>query len=164
MELSGAGADAPTGRVVAFSNSIVFQPSAGLFKQIPGTSFGWHEIALTLSADSDYRTAEERMREVAEKVFADYREDMEKQHRHMERTLSYTQVSALRPKSRVRFTSTGLEVTIRFPVDLHRAGEIDDLVTRELLDSLNREPKLTLVSSGTPIIRLTTDLTAAKVT
>ncbi|HYL94284.1 MAG TPA: mechanosensitive ion channel domain-containing protein, partial [Terriglobales bacterium] len=164
MELSGVGADAPTGRVVAFSNSIVFQPSAGLFKQIPGTSFGWHEIALTLSADSDYRTAEERMREVAEKVFADYREDMEKQHRHMERTLSYTQVSALRPKSRVRFTSTGLEVTIRFPVDLHRAGEIDDRVTRELLDSLNREPKLTLVSSGTPIIRLTTDLTAAKAT
>ena len=40
MELAGAGTDAqPTGRVVAFSNSIVFQPNPGLFRQVPGTSF-----------------------------------------------------------------------------------------------------------------------------
>src|SRR5437868_8075817 len=39
MELGGAGDMQPTGRVVAFSNSIVFQPTAGVFKQIPGTSF-----------------------------------------------------------------------------------------------------------------------------
>ena len=45
MELSG-GDYIPTGRIVAFSNSIVFQPTAGLFKQIPGTNFLWHEIAL----------------------------------------------------------------------------------------------------------------------
>lgn len=47
MELSSGGADAqPTGRVVAFSNSAVFQPTSGVFKQIPGTNFIWHEITL----------------------------------------------------------------------------------------------------------------------
>src|ERR1700756_4189037 len=38
MELGGPNNAQPTGRVVAFSNSIVFQP-AGVFKQIPGTNF-----------------------------------------------------------------------------------------------------------------------------
>src|SRR5205823_12514933 len=49
MELSGPGDAQPTGRVVAFSNSIVFQPGPGVFKQIPGTSFIWHEMKLTLT-------------------------------------------------------------------------------------------------------------------
>src|SRR5437868_4595041 len=35
MELSGQGSLGPTGRVVAFANSIVFQASGGIFKQIP---------------------------------------------------------------------------------------------------------------------------------
>lgn len=35
MELGGNGGDVqPTGRVVAFSSSFVFQPTAGMFKQI----------------------------------------------------------------------------------------------------------------------------------
>jgi len=48
MELGGPGDSQPTGRVVALSNSIVFQPTAGLFKQIPGTNFLWHELKLTV--------------------------------------------------------------------------------------------------------------------
>jgi len=36
LELGSGGRDAqPSGRVVAFSNSIVFQPTSGVFKQIP---------------------------------------------------------------------------------------------------------------------------------
>ena len=45
MELGGNGSDRqPTGRVVVFSNSIVFESSASFFKQIPGTNFGWREV------------------------------------------------------------------------------------------------------------------------
>jgi small-conductance mechanosensitive channel/HPt (histidine-containing phosphotransfer) domain-containing protein len=157
MELTG-GAETPTGRVVAFSNSIVFQPTTGLFKQIPGTSFMWHEIALTLSPDSDYHTVERRLLEVVEAVFEDYREDMERQRKQMERTLSYTQTNALRPRSRLRITSSGLEAVIRFPVTLQNAAEIDDRVTRELLKAIDREPKLKLVGSS---LRLNTEVVAA---
>ncbi|HYL16857.1 MAG TPA: mechanosensitive ion channel domain-containing protein [Terriglobales bacterium] len=159
MELSSTGAGSPTGRVVAFSNSLVFQPASGLFKQIPGTNFVWHEITLTLSPDSDYQVAEERLLGVVEAVFADYREEMERQRRQMERTLAGTPVSELRPRSRLRLTQVGLEAVIGFPVDLQRAAEIDDRVTRELLKAIDREPKLKLAGSGTPSIRLRTDLT-----
>ena len=161
MELSGS--DTPTGRVVAFSNSIVFQPTAGLFKQIPGTSFVWHEITLTLTPDSDYRVVEQRLLAVVEAVFADYQEDIETQRRQLERTLSYNQPTALRPTSRLRFTQAGLEAVIRFPVTLQNAAEVDDRVTRELLKAIEREPKLKLVGSGTPSIRLNTDVASSSV-
>jgi hypothetical protein len=53
MELSGEGQMAPTGRVVAFANSIIFQASGGLFKQIPGVNLAWHEVTFNLPAGAD---------------------------------------------------------------------------------------------------------------
>src|SRR5690606_9937167 len=54
LELSGqGGAMSPTGRVVAFANSIVFQSSGGLFKQIPGINLAWREITVKLPAEAD---------------------------------------------------------------------------------------------------------------
>ena len=60
MELSG-NEYSPTGRVVAFSNTIVFQPTSGLFKQIPGTNFLWHEITLRLSPENEYDSVKKRL-------------------------------------------------------------------------------------------------------
>lgn len=156
MELSGGSA---TGRVVAFSNAIVFQ-SAGLFKQIPETSFVWHEVALTLSPDSDYHAVEKRLRTVIDTIFAEHHEELERQRRMMERTLNSMPVAELRPRSRLRFTSSGLEAVIRFPVDLQHASEMDDQITREVLKAIEHDPKLKLVGAGTPGVRLNTDLSS----
>ncbi len=59
MELGGHGSLGPTGGVVAFANSIVFQVSSGLFKQIHGVDFVWHEITLTLPAGADVTRGQE---------------------------------------------------------------------------------------------------------
>jgi small-conductance mechanosensitive channel len=162
LHLMEFGIGGPSGRVVAFSNSIVFQPTAGLFKQIPGTNFVWHEISLMLAPDSDYGSVEERLLGAVKAVFADYREEMDRQRQEMERTFSSVPMNGLQPKSWLRLTQAGLEAVIRFPVDLKHATEIDDRVTRELLKAIDREPKLKLVGSGTPGIRLRTDLSASK--
>jgi small-conductance mechanosensitive channel len=156
MELLGGG-ETPTGRVVAFSNSIVFQPTAGLFKQIPGTSFVWHEITLTLAPQSDYHAVEERLMGVVESTFKEYQGEMERQRAHMERIVSSGSVASLKPRGRLRFTGAGLEVSIKFPVSLQNAAEIDDRVTRELLQAINRDPKLKLADSSAPVIRLSTE-------
>ena len=153
MEVGGTETDRqPTGRVVVFSNSVVFQPTASFFKQIPGTSFLWHEVSLTLAPESDYGLAEKRVLGAVEKVFADYRERIEQQYREMERTLNIP-ATVPRPRSRLRLTQTGLEVVIRYPVELESATEIDDRITRELLKSLEQPPRLRLVGSGTPNIQ-----------
>jgi small-conductance mechanosensitive channel len=153
MELAGTGNDRqPTGRVVVFSNSIVFQPTASFFKQIPGTNFVWHEVTLILSPDSDYHQAEERLLVAVQKVYSTYSSKIEEQHRHMEQSFALA-VDVPQPKSRLRLTQTGLEVVIRYPLELERSAEIDDQIIRELLIALQKPPKLKLVGSGTPNIQ-----------
>jgi small-conductance mechanosensitive channel len=159
LELCSGGTDAPTGRVVAFSNSIVFQPN-GLFKPIPGTSFIWHLMTVTVAPDGDYNFVEKRLLQAVQAVFAEYRGEMETQRRNMERMLSAGPVGELHPHSRLRITQSGLlEVVISYPVSLLRAAEVDDRLTRELVKEFDREPKLKLVGSGTPNISIRTDLT-----
>lgn len=153
IEVGGPETDRqPTGRVVVFSNAVVFQPSASFYKQIPGTNFVWHEVSLTLAPESDYGQAEKRVLGAVEKVYADYRERIEQQHREMERTLSVA-VATPEPRSRLRLTQTGLEVVVRYPVELETATEVDDRITRELLHSLEQPPRLRLVGTGTPNIQ-----------
>ena len=153
MEVSGGPGSRPTGRVVAFSNGVVFQANAGLFKQIPGTNFLWHEITLTLGLESDYREVEKRMLDAGNKVLAEYQEKMETQRKGMEKALSSVPATSFALESHLRLTSTGLEVAIRYPVELGNAAEIDDRITREMLDAIEREPRLRLIGSSGPSVK-----------
>ena len=100
LELGRNGTEAqPSGRVVAFANSVVFQPNAGVFKQIPGTSFVWHEVSLTFSPESNYRLIQERIETAMDKALKEHRAEMERQMRHMEQTLSSIHTIQLMPKA-----------------------------------------------------------------
>lgn len=160
MELGGSAADTPTGRVVAFSNSVVFQPTAGIFRQIPGTDFLWHEVSLSFAPDNDFKVVRERLQHAVETVLADYREELERQNRAMERNLLGVPQGALKPSVHLRLTPSALEATVRFAVDLRHAAEIDERVTRELLKAVDQEPKLKLAGSA-PAISLRTAAGAA---
>jgi small-conductance mechanosensitive channel len=153
MELGGPNESQPSGRVVAFSNSIVFQPSAGVFKQIPGTNFVWHELRLTLASETDYHTARDRITQAVDVALEKYRENVNAQRQMMERNLTSVSGADLAPKIRLHYTASGIEATVRFPVDLNQAAETDDQVMRELLAATQREPKLKLLSAEMPVIK-----------
>jgi small-conductance mechanosensitive channel len=159
MELGGSGADGPTGRVVAFSNSIVFQVAAGLFKQIHGINFAWHEITLTLASQENYAAVKERLSAAVQAALADYRAEIERQNQEIARTIVSTPVANLEPKVLMRFSATGVEAVIRYPVDLKNAADIDERVWHELLQALEREPKVELAGSS-PEMHLSTDIVA----
>jgi small-conductance mechanosensitive channel len=153
MELSAVEAGRqPTGRVVVFSNSIVFQPGASFFKQIPGANYVWHEVSLVLAPDTKYEIAEQRIMQAVEKVYGGYREHIEQQHREMENSLNLS-VAAPAPQSRLHLTKNGLEILVRYPVEMDQSSNIDDQLTRELLSALDKPPKLKLVGSGMPNIQ-----------
>ena len=154
MEMGGAGADTPTGRVVAFSNSIVFQATPGLFKQIPGTSFAWHEITLTLPADTNFSTARERLMKAVEAGLADFKDEIAKQHSAIEDAFEGSPGAGLQPTVQLQFTSSGLEALVRYPVALRQAMEIDERVTHAILADFD------LTHGGSPAIRLKTATTA----
>lgn len=152
MELSGKSPDLhPTGRIVVFSNAVLFQPSA-FYKQLPGANYAWRELTFTLAPDTDYRVAEQRLMGAVTSVFGEYRDSLESQQAKVSRSL-HVAMEAPQPQGRLRFVEAGLEFVVRYPVELRRAAEIDDQVTRRLLDAVNQEPTLRLVPSGTPKIQ-----------
>ena len=149
MEVGGGGFGAmPTGRIVAFSNAVVFQANAGLFKPVPGTKFAWHEITLTLPTGDDYHRVENRMMTAVKNVFAEYRKSMDIEHRKMERSLTGIPIHSLDPESRLRLTPTGVDVIIRYPVELDQAAEIDDRIARQVLDATEHEAKVKVSGSS----------------
>jgi small-conductance mechanosensitive channel len=152
MELDGKPNNLqPTGRIVVFSNSVLFQPNP-FYKQIPGAEYNWHELGLTLSPDSDYHLAETRLMGAVASVYNEYKGTIEKQHESARDAL-HVQLATPQIQGRMRFVESGLEFVVRYPVEMRRAAEIDDKITRKLLDTIEQEPKLKLVATSTPKIQ-----------
>ncbi len=152
MELAGTGIDLyPTGRVVVFSNSVMFQP-APFFKQLPGTAYAWHEVAVTLAPDSNHALAERSLMDAVTSVYEKYRHSIDRQHSVVERLLDASIPTPV-PKAHLHFIEAGLEFVVRYPVEIPRAGEIDDEVTRKLMEAISSTPELKAAVSGTPTLR-----------
>ena len=133
MELSGHGALGPTGRVVAFANSIVFQASGGIFKHIHGVNLAWHDITLTLPPKADPSAMKEKLLAAANQVLGEYSEDMARQTLEIQKTTSLHAGGKPQAQVQLRFAATGVEALVRYPVQLQRAAEIDERISRELL-------------------------------
>lgn len=157
MELGGGAT--PTGRVVAFSNSIVFQANVGLFKQIPGASFAWHQVTLTVPREADFALIKKSLVGAVEEVLGDYQKDIEHAYGEMEKTGILMSERGLRPRLELHLTTAGIEATIRYPVDFQHASDIDARVSRELLNTLERDSKLQTPAG--PSIHLKTDVPEA---
>jgi len=145
MELSGQGPMSPTGRVVAFANSIIFQASGGLFKQIPGVDLAWHEITLSLPAGADYAALKDRLTAAVTNVINDYRADILRQMEQIQQTAASHHAHAdasAQPQVQLRFSAAQVEAIVRYPVHLQHAAEIDERVSRELLNVISsHEPE-----------------------
>lgn len=149
MELAGQGADLhPTGRVVAFSNAVLFQPAA-LFKQMPGTDYVWHVVTLSLTPGCDADVAERTLMAAVDSVYEEYRPTIEQQHALFERSLD-VKLSPPRPQCRMRFNDAGLEFSIHYPAELRRGPAVDERVMRALRQAIASEPTLSLARAGEP--------------
>ena len=137
MELSGDGPMAPTGRVVAFANSIIFQSSGGLFKQIAGVNLAWHEVTFGLPTGADYGALKDKMVEAVTRVIADYRDDIVRQTREIEKAASASEAGDPQPSVQLRFSASSVDAIVRYPVQLSHAAEIDERVSRELLNVIS---------------------------
>ncbi len=144
IELGGMGAARqPTGRVVVFSNAVVFQPNGNFFKEAPGASFIWNEVRLTLAPDCDYRLAEKRLLEAVESVFAHYGDRVERDWRSAQLELNMI-LESPKPQALLNLGPSGLTVTVRYPAETYSAPQIADEVARRVLDAIEREPGLRL--------------------
>lgn len=151
MELAGTGIDIyPTGRIVVFANSVLFQPTP-LFKQLPGAFYAWHELTLLLVPGVNCKPLEEKVLGAIQGIFSEYRAEMEREHKNLERQLDVP-MQAPAPSARLQAADVGLEYIVRYPVGLRQVAEIDEKVTRTILDLLDGDPELKTIVSGTPRI------------
>jgi small-conductance mechanosensitive channel len=149
MELVGAGVKLhPTGRVFVLPNSIIFQ-NTPLYKQMPGTDFGWHEIAMTLKSDEEMPLARDRVLTAVESVFSEYRPLIEKQHLRAERLVGIN-LEVPQPTIEFRLAEEGLEIVARYPVPIDEAQKVDELVGNAVLAAIGAEPRLANTFSGKP--------------
>ncbi len=125
----------PTGRVVALANSVVFQASGGIFKQIPGVSLAWRELSLTLPGDADYAAIKERLLGAASRVLENYGEELERQTRELNKT-SWGTTDKAEAQVQLRFSHDSIEAIVRYPVPLQRAAEVEERMSRALLEAV----------------------------
>ena len=130
MELGGHGTLGPTGRVVAFANSIVFQVSSGLFKQIHGVNFVWREITVSLPPGIDYAAAKRKLTAAVTNVLMEDREEILRQTNEIQRATSSSSGGDVQPRVQLRFSATGVDAHIRYPVHLQNAGEMEERVSQ----------------------------------
>jgi len=130
MELGGHGLLGPTGRVVAFANSIVFQVSSGLFKQIHGVNLVWREITLSLPAGIDYAGTKKKLAVAVSNVLMEDREEILRQTKEIQRATSSGSGGDGQPRVQLSFSATGVDAHIRYPVHLRSAGEIEERVSQ----------------------------------
>jgi small-conductance mechanosensitive channel len=153
MELAGTGLDSyPTGRIVVFSNAVLFQTGTPLFKQIPGTEYAWHEVVLTIAPNGNHQAAQQKLVTAVNEVYSDYRSEIERQHADIERRVDI-QIDAPRPEARLQFADAGLELLVRYPVEIRKAPDIDEKMTRKVLGLIEGDETLKSAVSGNPKIR-----------
>ncbi len=153
MELAGSDINLfPTGRIVVFSNAVLFQATTPLYKQIPGTEYTWHEVVLQGVPGADFKLLEEKLLAAVNSVYERYRADIERQHNDLERSIEL-QMKAPAPQAKLQFSEAGLELLVRYPTELRSAPEIDQEVTEAVLNAIEKEPALKAAVTGIPRIR-----------
>ncbi len=152
LEMTGSGIDMqPTGRICVFPNSVLFQTTP-LFKQIPGTEYTWRELALPLHPECDVQLAEKELLTAVDAIYAEYRPLLEKQHHSVEHLLD-VHMDVPKPYTRVRFSATGLEAVVRYPIPLRQAAQMDDRMVIEMTEILRKNPTIRLAVGGVPELR-----------
>ena len=138
MELNAQGALGATGRVVAFANSIVFQSSGGLFKQISGVNFVWHESTVALPAGADYAALKERLYNAVNNVVKQYHDEIVRQTKEILRTTasSAAGVASANPQVQLRFSASAVDAVVRYPVEIQHAAEIDEKVSEAMIAAI----------------------------
>jgi small-conductance mechanosensitive channel len=153
MELAGTGVDLySSGRIAVFSNSVLFQATTPLFKQLPGTQYMWHEVVLPLAPGADYGPLQKTILGTVEAVYKDSKLMPGAYQPELEHDMEIM-VTAPTPHQQLQFADSGLELVVRYPVDLRRASEVDDKITRALLDIIKTDKQIQSGIAGTPKIR-----------
>ena len=89
---------------------------------------------ITLPGDADYAAIKERLLTAASRVLENYAEELERQTRALNKT-SWGNMDKVEAQVQLRFSSDSIEAIVRYPVPLARAAEVEERMSRALLEA-----------------------------
>lgn len=134
----------PTGRIVGFTNAILFQPTP-FFRQTPGTNFVWSEITLTLAPSIDHEGAYKKLYDVVQRVYAEH-SDAIRQQEEMLQNVTHFKAEVSVPQIYLKITSAGLAMIIHYAVEREQQSAMQVQMTEELVAAIKKDPALKVVN------------------
>ena len=153
MELAGSGTELqPTGRVAVFANSVLFQSGTPLYRQMPGAEYGWHELSVKLALTANYGEASDRLTRLVETIYDTYKARIEAQHRQVEAWMD-SAIPSPTVDSRLQLVEGGLQLYIRYPVEMRQGSQIDQQITRSVVGLIDDDAAVKSAITTPPTIR-----------
>ena len=152
MELAGTGVELhPTGRVAVFANSVLFQPTP-LYRQMPGTDYTWHEVVVPLANTAEFSYISEKLLAATKPVYDKYQPVLEKQNTAIERLIDL-RLDVPAPTAGLRYNDKGVELVIRYPVEIQDAAATDNAMAADVLAAIRADDKIKDATTGMPRIQ-----------
>ena len=101
---------------------------------------------------SKYESVESQLLEAVRSVHSGYSDELQRQLGTTERRIDI-EMKVPEPQGQLQSSDAGLEYVVRYPVGLRHASEVDETITRKLLDMVEQHPELQAAVSGYPKIR-----------
>jgi small-conductance mechanosensitive channel len=141
-----------TGRVVTVTNDKVFDTPVFNYSRL--FPFIWEEMRVPIRYEDDRRRAEQVLLDAAHRETLDVRRLAQADRERMEREF-FVDLSECNPRVYLRITDNWLELTVRFVVELRRAREVMDRMTRDILEQLH-EAGIAVASQTQEIVGMPT--------
>lgn len=138
----------PTGRIVGFANSVLFQPTP-FYRQTSGTNFVWNEIDVLLSPTIDHAVAYQKLNDIVQKAYAEQQKVIRLSEASLQKA-STLKLEISVPQTYFKFTAAGVAFVIRYAVDREQAQQLHLLMMTELLSAMKKDPELRALHVSSP--------------
>lgn len=156
-ELSETGSELrPTGRIVTYPNSIIFQP-VPLYKQMTSTTLIWHEIVINVRVGADVSLVKDKGLSAVLSAFAEYQSLLDS-HTLKGDWILGLKIDAPAPYVLTRSNDKTTDVIVLFPVNLLHENQIDQLVIKSIDAAIQRDDAFKKSIEGTPCIAIYTEM------
>ena len=81
-------------------------------------------------------------------MLEDYRDDLERQTRELQRASASSAAEKAQAQVQLRFSSGSIDAIVRYPVPLQRAAEVEERMSRALLDAVRESATGTRAAHG----------------
>lgn len=130
-----------SGRLVTVPNYKLLSDNVHI--QGEANPWAWQEVRVTITFESDWKRAEQIMREIGDEVHRELAPQLEASFRQLERRYAF-KYGTLTPIVYITISGTGVELTLRFLTAVRRHRGTVDRISRRILSEFAADPRVEL--------------------